>query len=61
MIDLRQLRFFIGVAEVPNVRRAATRLGAQQPTLSRHIGEVDEELGVWLFERHRNGIRMTSA
>jgi DNA-binding transcriptional LysR family regulator len=61
MIDLRQLRYFIAVAEALNVRRAAKKLGMQQPTLSRHVAEIEETIGVWLFERHRGGMRLTSA
>jgi DNA-binding transcriptional LysR family regulator len=61
MIDLKHLRAFVAVAEALNIGRAADILQIQQSTLSRQITALEEEAGVWLFERHRGGMRLTVA
>ena len=61
MIDLKQLRYFITLAETLNMRRAARILKVKQPTLSQHISKLEERLGVWLLERPRSGMRLTGA
>lgn len=59
MLDLRQLRYFIAVAETENVGRAAEQLYISQSPLSRQIRQLEEQLGVQLFERSRQRIRLT--
>lgn len=60
MLDLRQLRYFIAVAETENVARAAELLHISQSPLSRQIMQLEDQLGVLLFERHRQRIRLTA-
>jgi len=59
-MDLRKLRYFVGVVEAGGFRRAAKRLNVAQPALSRHIRELETEVGLKLLERGRNGIGLTS-
>jgi len=61
MIDLKHLRAFIAVAEASNIGRAAEFLQMQPSTLSRQITALEEKAGVWLFDRHRGGMRLTDA
>jgi DNA-binding transcriptional LysR family regulator len=60
-VDLKQLRALITVAEVGSVTRAAELLHLVQPAVTRQIRTLEKELGVPLFERTRQGMRITEA
>jgi len=60
-MELRHLRYFIMAAEELNISRASARLNVSQPAVSRQIRDLEEELGVSLFERERVGLALTPA
>lgn len=57
-MELMQLKYFITVAEEENLSAAATKLFISQPALSRSISKLESELGVKLFNRTSNRIRL---
>ena len=58
-MDIRVLRYFLTVAREGSFSRAAEALYLSQPTLSRQIREMEEELGVQLFIRTNRSVRLT--
>ena len=59
MLEIRQLQYFVAVAEEEHVGRAAERLHMSQSPLSRQIAQLEEKLGLVLFERSQQRIRLT--
>jgi Transcriptional regulator len=61
-IELRHLRYFVAVAEAGNLTLAAEqKLHTTQPSLSRQIRDLEEEVGAKLLTRNPRGIQLTSA
>lgn len=60
-MELRQLRYFIAVAEEMNITRAAQRLHMTQPPLSRQLQLIEDEIGLPLFERGARPLKLTDA
>lgn len=59
-MDLRVLQYYLTVAREENITRAAQLLHITQPTLSRQLRQLEEELGVKLFQRSKHSIYLTA-
>src|ERR1041384_6405514 len=58
-MDLRHARTFVTVAELGSVSKAAQHLRIAQPALSRHLADLEHELGFKLFDRIGRGLLLT--
>lgn len=57
---VRQLRYFVTLAQVGQYRRAAEQLGLSQPSLSQQIAALEDVLGIRLVERGRRGAQLST-
>lgn len=60
-MDMRQLKYFLTIAREGQITRAAKLLNMEQPPLSRQLKQMEDELGVKLFDRHGKGLKLTDA
>lgn len=60
-MDIRQLRYFIAIAEEGSLSAAAQRVGVAQPSLSQHVLHLEQTLGVRLLERSPRGVTLTQS
>ncbi|MFC3682604.1 LysR substrate-binding domain-containing protein [Hydrogenophaga luteola] len=60
-MELRQLRYFVAIADSGSVTKAAERVFVAQSALSHQLAQLEGELGVSLFERSRRGVGLTEA
>ena len=58
-MELRVLKYFLMVAREENITKAAQLLHVTQPTLSRQLMQLEEELGVQLFHRGKHNVTLT--
>lgn len=58
-MDVKRLGYFVRIAELGSLSAAAERLHVSQPSLSRQMRLLEEELGAKLFSRHRRGVSLT--
>ncbi|GGX21568.1 LysR family transcriptional regulator [Pigmentiphaga litoralis] len=61
MLDLKSLKLFLVLAEELHYGRAAQRLHMSQPSLTKHIQQLEARLGVQVFERNKRSVRLTPA
>ena len=60
-IDLRQLHYFVAVAEAGSISRAAEQLHLSQPPLTLQMQNLEQEMGTPLLIRHKKGVELTAA
>ena len=60
-MDLKQLRYFVAVAEAGHITRAAHALGMQQPPLSQQMKALEASVGAQLLRRHPRGVSVTDS
>ena len=60
-MELRQLRYFVGISEAGSLLKAAARLHIAQPALGQQMAALEQELGTKLFDRSSRGMTLTEA
>ena len=60
-MDVRQLRYFVAIAETGNILKAAALLGLTQPALSRQVRHLEAEIGTTLLVRNSRGVTITES
>ena len=58
-MNVNQLKYVLAIASSSSMREAATKLYISQPALSSSVRELEEELGILIFERSNKGIVLT--
>lgn len=58
-MEMHQVRYFVALADTSNFTRAAEACNVSQPSLTRAIRRLEDEMGAPLFDRHRNGTTLT--
>ncbi len=61
LVEFRHLKYIAAIAETANFTRAAERLFLAQPSLSKQIRDLEDGIGIQIFVRHHDGVRMTAA
>jgi DNA-binding transcriptional LysR family regulator len=61
LVEFRHLKYILAVAETANFTRAAERLFLAQPSLSKQIKDLEDDIGFPIFVRNRDGVRITPA
>jgi DNA-binding transcriptional LysR family regulator len=61
LVEFRHLKYIVAVAEAANITRAAERLFLAQPSLSKQIKDLEDEIGFPIFIRNREGVQITPA
>lgn len=60
-MDIRQLRYFVSIAQYGSLSAAASSLHVAQPSLSQHVRRIEEELGIQLLVRSPRGVTLTES
>jgi len=60
-MNLRTLRYFVAIADAGSITAAATSIPLAQPALTRHLRELETDLGVQLLQRKPRGVQLTQA
>jgi DNA-binding transcriptional LysR family regulator len=61
IMEIKELRYFLAIAEIENVNKAALNISISAGSLSKAVAKLEAELGVKLFERVGRGIKITEA
>ena len=61
LVEFRHLKYIAAIAETANFTRAAERLFLAQPSLSKQIKDLEDGIGIQIFVRHHDGVRVTAA
>jgi DNA-binding transcriptional LysR family regulator len=60
-LEIKQLNYFLQVAQLLNINETARQLGISQPAVTRQIQQIEESVGMTLFRRSPNGLKLTPA
>lgn len=60
-MDIKQLRYFVAIAEEGSLSAAAGRIGIAQPSLSQHVKNLEQQLGIDLLARSPRGVALTQS